>query len=51
MSWQYCGHIKTLPVLGEFCIDTREITWKYEDFYADFDGTILKENQSEKEKL
>ena len=36
--------IKTLPVLSEFFVDSREITWKYKDFYADFNGTILKEN-------
>ena len=30
---------------------SREITWKYEDFYADFNGTILKEKQCVKEKL
>ena len=35
----------------EFCIDSREVTWKYEEFYADFNGTILKEKQCVKEKL
>ena len=45
------AEIKTLPVLSEFCIDSREITWKYEDFYGDFDGSILKEKQCVKEKL
>ena len=43
--------IKTLPVLSEFCIDSREITWKYEDFYGNFNGTILEEKQCVKEKL
>ena len=43
--------IKTLPFLSEFCIDSREIIWKYEDCYGDFNGTILKEKQCVKEKL
>ena len=43
--------IETLPVLSEFCIGSREISWKYEDFYGDFNGTILKEKQCVKEKL
>ena len=43
--------IKTLQVLDEFCIDFLEITWKYDDFYADFDGIILKEKKSVKKKL
>ena len=43
--------VKTLPVLSEFCIDSREITWKYEDFYGNFNGTILEEKQCVKEKL
>ena len=42
--------IKTLPVFSEFCIDLREITWKYEDFYGNFNGTILEEKQCMKEK-
>ena len=45
------SQIKTLPVLNEFCIDCHEIAWKCEDFYVDFNGTILKEKQSLKEKI
>ena len=40
-----CSSDKNLPVLSEFCIDSREITWKYKEFFADFNGTILKEKQ------
>ena len=43
--------LETLPVLSEFCIGSRDISWKYEDFYGDFNGTILKEKQCVKEKL
>ena len=40
-----------MPVLSECCIDSHEITWAYEDFYGDFNGTILKEKQYVIEKL
>ena len=43
--------IKTLPVLAEFCVDSCEITWKYEAFYGNFNDTIFKEKYSVKEKL
>ena len=45
------AEIKTLAVLSEFCIDSREITSKYKTFYANFNGTILKGKKFVKEKL
>ena len=40
-----------MPVLSECCINSHEITWTYEDFYGDFNGTILKEKQYVIEKF
>ena len=43
--------IKTLPVLSEFCIDSREIIWKYEDCYGDFNGTIFERKAMRERKV